>query len=42
MSSVQASDHDVQEVAEQLQLTHIDLDSHWEGFWEAAFGGDRE
>ena len=42
MSSVQAPENSIQEVTDKLQLTHFDPDSRWEGFWEAAFGGDRE
>ena len=42
MSSVRTSENDVEDIVDKLQLTQIDLDSHWEGFWEAAFGGDRE
>lgn len=37
-----SSANDVDDVADKLQLTHLDADDHWEGFWEAAFGGDRE
>lgn len=37
-----SAENDIDEVADKLQLTHIDSDSHWEGFWDAAFGGERE
>lgn len=42
MSSAKSSENDVKEITDKLELTHIDLDSHWEGLWEAAFDGDRE
>ncbi|KAL3140660.1 hypothetical protein ABBQ32_005226 [Trebouxia sp. C0010 RCD-2024] len=42
MSSAKSFENDVKVVTDKLQLTHIDLESHWEGLWEAAFDGDRE
>lgn len=42
MSSAKTSENDIEEVADKLELTQIDSDSHWEGFWDAAFGGERE
>lgn len=42
MSSAKTSENDIDEVADKLQLTHIEYDSHWDGFWDAAFGGERE
>ena len=42
MSSAKTSENGIDEVADKLKLTHIDLHSHWEGFWDAAFGGERE
>ncbi len=34
------SDAGVDEVTDKL--TQLDVTSHWEGFWDAAFAGDRE
>ena len=42
MSFVKSSENDVEEITDKLQITHVDLDSHWEGLWEAAFDGERE
>lgn len=37
-----SSDNEVDAVADQLNFTQLDPESHWEGFWDAAFAGDRE
>ena len=33
---------DVQELAGKLQFTQLDPKQHWEGYWDAAFSGDKE
>ena len=42
MSSDETSVQDVDRVADKLQITQLDVESHWNGFWEAAFIGDKE
>ena len=32
----------VQELADKLQFTQLDPKQHWEGYWDAAFSGDKE
>lgn len=37
-----SSDSAVRDVTDKLNLTQLDAGTHWEGFWDVAFGGDRE
>lgn len=37
-----SSDADAQYIADKLQLTQLDAETHWEGYWDAAFAGQTE
>lgn len=37
-----SSDSAVQDVTDKLNLTQLDAGTHWEGYWDVAFAGDRE
>ena len=40
MAQQQPTEAAVQEISDKLQFTQLDVDEHWDKFWEGAFGGD--
>lgn len=42
MAGHQPTQANVQEVTDKLQFTQLNVDDHWNKFWEGAFGGDKQ
>ena len=41
MAGHQPTQANVQEVTDKLQFTQLNVDDHWDKFWEGAFGNDK-